>query len=266
MSWPSGRRDRLVAILLATWILSGPIAAWTQSAPEIMRKQREQQRLKDEEEVQTLRLVSKTGAIKERKLVLYTLAGPDYLDKSLIRFLAPRDVENTGLLTWEAMDGNDDQWLYLPAARKAKRIASSAKKNRFMGTDFAYEDLHPENPGVHRYALVGSENVDGQDCLVIEAVPATERQATDSGYSRRKLWIRKDNLLTVKREYYDKQGKLEKVEERRKPVNVTGSVWRVDEVEMHDVQNSTRTILQVERRRFNAGLKDSFFTEAELTR
>jgi hypothetical protein len=114
-----------------------------------------------------------------------------------------------------------------------------------MGTDFAYEDLRPENPGVHRYTLAGSETVEGRECFVIEAVPATDRQAADSGYGRRKL---------------------AKVEIRRKPVRVVADAWRVDEVEMQDVQNGTKTILLVESRRFNVGLKDSFFSEAELTR
>ena len=91
-----------------------------------------------------------------------------------------------------------------------------------MGTDFAYEDLRPESLPAHRYTPVGTEAVEGVDCQVIEAAPATDRQAADTGYSKRKIWIRKDNLVTVKREYYDKQGKLEKVESRRKLVNVTG--------------------------------------------
>jgi hypothetical protein len=60
---------------------------------------------------QAVKLVSKDGIVKERKVVRYTLNGPDDLDKILVRFLAPRDVENTTLLTWEAKDGNDDQWL-----------------------------------------------------------------------------------------------------------------------------------------------------------
>jgi len=105
---------------------------------------------KDEEERQALKLVSKTGASKERKLVRWVLSGSGDLDKILVRFLAPRDVENTGLL----------------------------KKNRFMGTDFSY----------------------GDDCFVVDATPATERQAADSGYSRRRIWVRKDTHLTVKRE------------------------------------------------------------------
>jgi hypothetical protein len=231
-----------------------------------MKRQRELLKTRDEEERQVLRLVSKSGAIKERKVTRWVLSGANDLDKILVRFLAPRDVENTALLTWEDKDGNDDQWLYLPTLKKPKRIAASAKKNRFMGTDFAYEDLRSEALAVHAYALVGAEAVDGADCWVVEAKPATERQAGDSGYSRRKIWVRKDNHATVKREFYDKQERLEKVETHRKLVNVTGSVWRSDELEMQDVQNGGRTVVIVEARAINRGLRDEFFSEAELIR
>jgi hypothetical protein len=228
--------------------LAIPAPGTGQPASELMQKQREQHRLRDEEERQMLRLVSKTGAVKERQIVIYTLSGPGGLHKILLRFLAPRDVENTALLTWEARDGDDDQWLYLPATRKPKRVAASGKKNRFMGTDFAYEDLRPENLPANRYVLVGTEVLDGAECVVVESVPATDRHAGDTGYSKRKQWIRKDNLVTVKR------------------VNVTGAVWRANEVEMQDVQHGTKTVLLIESRRFNVGLSDAFFTEAELTR
>jgi outer membrane lipoprotein-sorting protein len=254
----------LVALVVLLVVPSGPV--WAQSGTEIMQKERALHRVKDEEERQLIKLVNKAGATKDRRLVRWTLAGAGDLDKILVRFLAPRDVENTGLLTWEAKDGSDDQWLYLPAVKKPKRIAASGKKNRFMGTDYAYEDLRPESTSVNKYTLTGSETVDGQDCFVIDAVPANERQAADSGYSRRKLWVRKDNYTTVKREYHDKQGKLEKVETLRKLVNVKANAWRANEIEMRDVQNGTTTIIVVEGRAVDRGLKDDFFTEAELTR
>jgi hypothetical protein len=254
---------RLLIVLAA---LLGPLAApvWAQSGAEIMQKERTLHHVKDEEERQLLKLVNKAGATKERRLVRWTMSGAGDLDKILVRFLAPRDVENTGLLTWEGKDGNDDQWLYLPSVKKPKRIAASGKKNRFMGTDYAYEDLRPESIAVNKYTLIGSEPVDGQDCFVIEAVPATERQANDSGYSRRKLWVRKDTSMTIKREYYDKQGKLEKVETLRKLVHVKGSIWRANEIEMRDAQNGTTTVIVVESRTTDRGLKDDFFTETEL--
>ncbi len=261
-----GRVSLLAPLLTLTLLaLAGAGApAEAQTALDIMRKQRDLQRVKDEQEVQQMDVINKAGVAKQRRVVRHTLTDRQDLSKILLRFLAPRDVENTGLLTWEAKGGDDDQWLYLPATKKVKRIASSGKKNRFMGTDFAFEDLRPENLELHRYSLVGSEALEGQDCWVIEAVPATERQAADSGYSKRKLWMRKDSHYTVKREYYDRKGKLEKIEQSRGLVNVLGTVWRANQIEMHDVQEGTRTVVKVESRALNKGLGDALFTEASL--
>lgn len=254
----------MLALALAG--LLAPGAASAQTGIEIMRKQNELHRAKDEELALRMTLYSKSGDRKERRMANYVLNGPDDLAKTLLRFLAPRDVENTGLLTWERKDGNDDQWLYLPSLGKVKRIASSGKKNRFMGSDFAYEDFRPENLSLHNYTVVGSEAVDGNDCWVIEAVPATERQATDSGYSKRRIWVRKDIYLTVKQEYYDKKGRLEKIGTGRQFVNVRGTMWRPNELEMRDVGAGTRTVVVTETRTLDRGLPDSFFSEAELVR
>jgi hypothetical protein len=97
-------------------------------------------------------------------------------------------------------------------------------------------------------------------------VPANERQAADTAYSKRRRWLRKDGLVLMKREYYDRQGRLEKVETMRRLVNVKGTVWRSGEYEMHDVQNGTKTLVVIEKRAIEKGLTDDFFSEAELTR
>ena len=261
-------RDRLTAltIVVVMLVLAGSAGAQGPPALDIMQKHRELQRAKDEEETMAVKIVDKRGAIKQRRLVRYTATGADGLSKVLVRFLAPRDIANTGLLIWEARDGDDDQWLYLPGAKKVRRIAASGKKNRFLGTDFAFEDLRPEALAAHRYESAGSEAIDGQDCWIIDAFPANEREAANSGYSKRRLWVRKDITQIVKREFYDPKGRLEKVQTDRRLVNVKASIWRPDEIEMHDLQSNGRTVLTLERRAMDTGLKDSFFTETELAR
>jgi outer membrane lipoprotein-sorting protein len=259
------RSTRVLAIA-AVLLALVEAAASAQTGLEIMEKQRALQRSRDEQEIVVMRLVSKSGETKERRMASYLLTGADDRSKTLLRFLAPRDIENTGLLTWEGDEGDDDQWLYLPATRRAKRIPSSGKKNRFMGTDFAFEDLRPESLSLYKYALIGSESIDGQDTFVVEAEPATSREAADSGYSKRKFWIRKDIYFTVKREFYDKRQRLEKVETSRNLINVKGSHWRANEIEMNDVQAGSRTVVLSQSRALDKGLKDAFFTEAELTR
>ena len=261
------RAIALVPVVLLALLGAGAAAAQAPpSALAIMEKNRELHRARDEEETLAVKIVDKRGAVKERRLVRYTVTAPDGYSKILVRFTAPRDIANTGLLIWEARDGDDDQWLYLPGVKKVKRIAASGKKNRFLGTDFAFEDLRPEAVSAHRYESVGSEVLDGQDCWVIEAFPATEREAADSGYSKRRLWVRKDITQIVKREFYDTKGRLEKVQTDRRLVNVRGSLWRADEIEMHDVQSNGRTVLTLDKRRLETGLPDTLFTETELAR
>ena len=255
-----------ILFLLAWHLMFYPAAAWALSGLEIMQKQRELQRSKDETRTMLVKLISKTGEVKQRRVVVYTLLDDWDLRKILIRVLAPRDVENTGILIREKRDGNDDSWMYLPASKKVKPIASSRKSKRFMGTDFAEEDLRPEPLAFLNYSLVGSDAVDGQECYVIEAAPATKEQAADSDYSKQKIWVRKDIYLSVKREFYDKKGTLAKIETRRKLVNVKGTFWRPNELEMHDVQAGTRTEVIIEKYALDTGLKESFFSEVELAR
>jgi hypothetical protein len=260
------RRELFTLAAAAAGALCAPPWAMAQTAAEIMQTHRARQATRDEEEHLLMKLVDKGGDVKQRKLVRYVLRGKDQLTKVLVRFSAPRDVEGTGMLTFEGLDGRDEQWLYLPAAKKTRRIASSGKKNKFMGTEFASEDLLPEAVALNRYTLAGEQAVDGQACWVVEAVPATERQDEDSGYSKRKLWVRKDAHAMVKREFYDKRGRLEKIQHDRKLAVVTGTVWRPGEVEMINEQNGNRTILIVESRAVDKGLKEDLFTEAELLR
>ena len=137
----------LGGLLLVSTIASG---AATPDAKEIMVKQRALLSVTDETETLSMTIVAKNGDQKKRSVRRTTRTGPDGLSRTLVRFLAPRDVERTGVLTWENANGVDDQWMYLPAMKKVKRIASSGKKNRFMGTDFAYEDLRPESTEAHR--------------------------------------------------------------------------------------------------------------------
>ena len=253
-----------VSALFAWALFTSAVSA--QSGMDIIKRQKDLLKTKDEYETQKMVLVNAQGQTKERRIERYTKTDANDLNKILIRFLSPRDVENTALLTWEWQGGDDDQWLHLPAIGNPKRIGSSGKKNRFMGTDFSYEDLRPESIDSYSYKLIGSEACDGGSCFVVEAVPRTERERQDSGYGRRKFWIRKDNYYSVKREFYDTAGTLEKIERSTGIKNVVGSVWRAGSIEMEDVKKRTKTILTGEERRINQGLSEQIFTERELTK
>lgn len=250
-------------VFLISILIAPAIAFADMSGKEIMEKQKQLQQANDEKEMLSMKLVDKKGNVKDREVMRYSLKTGSGLNKIMMVFLKPTDVKGTGLLTWEQKDRDDDQWLYLPELGKEKRIASGGKKNKFMGTDFAFEDLRPENLSVHDYNLVGSEQADGKDCFVIEALPVGKEEK-ESGYGKRKLWIRKDIFFTVKIEYYDRKGKLIKVQENKNAKTVAGSVWRSDEIIMKDLEDEHQTSLVVQNRAVNKGLEEDFFSLRQL--
>ena len=259
--------SRLIVIVALIFSLSGASLSGEQmTGRQIMDKQKQLHESKDEEFKQDMLLIDRNGNTSKREVENYYLKTPEKLTKTMIIFLSPTDVRGTGLLTWEQKTREDDQWLYLPASGKERRIAASGKKNKFMGTDFAYEDLRPENLETHTYNLVGSEAVGGKDCYIVEALPSTDQEKAESGYAKRKFWIRKDIFLSIKKEFYNKQGQLEKVSVDEDLDNVSGSMWRSKKVTMEDLKAKHKTVLATTGRKIDKGVPDTKFTLRELTK
>jgi len=255
--------------MIAALLVSFPrpsLAGEQMTGRQIMEKQKQLHESKDEDFRQDMLLIDRNNNTSKREVTNFYLKTPEKLTKTMIIFLAPSDVRGTGLLTWEQKAREDDQWLYLPATGKERRIAASGKKNKFMGTDFAYEDLRPENLDTHTYNLLGSEVVGGQDCYVVEALPSTDQEKAESGYAKRKFWIRKDIFYTIKKEFYNKQGQLEKISVDEELASVSGPMWRSKKVTMEDLKAKHKTTTITTERKIDKGVPDSKFTLRELTK
>jgi hypothetical protein len=257
-------RLHLTAAVIAA-ALAAPAGA--QTGLEIMKEQARRHQAKTEETRSKLTLVDPNGRQKERELIAISKSGEDGLSKIILKFLAPADIRNTGLLTWEqAGDKDDDQWLYLPATRTPKRIASSSKKGSFMGTDLAFEDLRPENLESHTYTVLREEDVGGQRCWVIEAVPSTDKEKVESGYAKRIFWIRKDLHLTVQTEFYNRSDKLIKRAAFSDFANVGGEVWRAKTARVETLDSKTATVLTTTEQKVNQEVDDNLLTQQGLAR
>lgn len=187
----------------------------------------------------------------------------EFSSKSLVRFLKPADVEGTGFLMWEYREPgkDDDQWLYLPALQKVKRIIARQKSERFMGTDFTYEDLAGRDIDEDSYRLLGEEKAFNQDCYKVEATPVDK----ESSYSKRIVWVSKKDWLVRRVEFYDRKGRLLKILEIPK-VRKDGSYWTTTQLVMENVQEAHKTVLDVSDVSYDSGIEDSFFTERYLRR
>lgn len=156
-------------------------------------------------------LIDKNGNQRIRELKSYTKdKGEDTW--SMMFFLSPADVEDTGFLTYDYDEAarDDDQWLYLPALKKTKRIASSDKSGSFMGSDFSYADLTERPLEYYDYKLLQEAEIDGHPVWIIEAVPNNEEELDETGYTKSILFIRKDNDVMIRSKIWVKKGNRNK--------------------------------------------------------
>lgn len=183
-------------------------------------------------------------------------------DKSMIVFDRPRDVKGTALLTYSHKRGPDDQWLYLPALKRVKRIASRNKSGPFMGSEFAYEDLSSQEVEKYTYKFISETELNGIPMFLIERYPVDKY----SGYSRQRVWINKAEYRPEKIEYYDRKNSLLKTLEFRGYHQYLGRYWRADEMYMENQQTGKSTRLSWRKFKFRNGFSDADFRKNALKR
>lgn len=211
-------------------------------------------RHESDHEVQTLRmvLIEADGPETERTIRQFSRKGEDGQYKYLLVFDAPAGVKGVALLTWQNKGGDDDQWSYLPAMGKTlKRIASGGRSNYFMGTDFAFEDLVGESRDDFRYDRQPDETIGTQAVHVIDAVPVGE--TVTSGYERRRLFVAKDTLLTVRIDYFERRtAKLIKrlTVEEAEQIPGKPQMWRPRKTLMDNFKVGHKTRMDVQERDF----------------
>ncbi len=227
---------------------------------------------KSQNEVSNVTMILKDSKGNERKReVVWIADDSDELNRrSLIRFLEPKDVAGTGLLSIEHDELDDERWLYLPALRKVRRVGASEKSENFMGTDFAFEDLVIEDGIIsqkhHKYRILGTEVRDGYNCYIIEALPATEKEIRESGYSKREIWVTKDRYIAIYAKYWDKNGELIK---HLKSVDIRptedGSQYRSHLLVMENFRTGHTTTFEFKRYRLNQKIDSTrIFTQRFL--
>jgi len=226
---------------------------------QVMERSRTVNEPRDELVELEMHLVAKGGRTRRRTLRIEYLEGKDGLDRTLIRFSYPRRMKGTGLLTHEQKARSDDQWLYLPSLRRVRRIAIDARTERFVQSDFTYEDLQPEDLDDNTYKLLRTESVDGRPCHIVEARPKS-----GGGYTRREIAVDAERWLPLRTLYFRPEGTLVKTQLATAIRQHAGRFWRPDRVEMIDHERQHRTLLVIQRRTINRGLDPGHFTQRFL--
>ena len=207
-------------------------------------------------------LRNRNGDESSRRMRNLTLEVDGDGDKSLVIFDEPNDVKGTAFLNYTHREGSDDQWLYLPALRRVKRIASNNKSGPFMGSEFAYEDISSQEVQKYTYEFLRTEDLEGTSMYVIQRVPVDER----SGYTRQIVWYDQAEYRLQKIDFYDRKDELLKTLTYRDYGQYLEQFWRAERMEMVNHQTGKSTTLAWTGYEFQTGLSDRDFDQSALRR
>ncbi len=226
-----------------------------------------QRKVDDESVFVEMTLINKGGNQRKRAIKIITKTNENNIQNSLIKFSSPQNISGTGLLTIEKLDNNDDQWLYLPALKRSRRISAANQSDSFMGTDFTYEDLSSEDLSEFTYLNLGEDTIDGIPNYKVKATPLSKHKIEESGYSHRIIWVRKNDSIISKIDFYDKNLTLSKglTAEKIQKIN-SSNVSRPHMVTMKNYKTKHKTVLNYREFKVNTGISAKQFTMRSLER
>jgi hypothetical protein len=255
-----------IACLLWWAMASGPVS----SAPAVDPLERGQglaQQVYDRpagEDASTRGTMVLTETAREprvRQMLTYRKDSGDGRMATLIRFIAPADIADTGLLTLDHPDGASDQWVYLPALGTSRRIPSARRGGRVVGSDIFFEDLQDRKVELDQHRWLRSETLEDVPAEVVESVPV---DPGNSVYGRRVSWIHPDTAIPLRIDFH-----APGAEEPFKRLTVQRieriqGYWTVTDSLMMDLESGHQTRLINEVTLYDRALPDTLFSHRTL--
>ena len=211
----------------------------------------------------TMTLKNRNGQTTVRKTHGFSLEVPGDGDMSMTVFDTPKDVKGTVSMTYTHKIGDDDQWLYLPALKRVKRISSSNKSGPFMGSEFSFEDLSSQEVEKYSHKYIGLVKVSGTVCHKIERYPVSKK----SGYTKITIYLNKENLRPEMLSFFDRKGAKLKTLTYSGYQQYLEQYWRASEMKMINHLNGKETLLNFDNYKFrNPNITKDSFTQNSLKR
>ena len=207
-------------------------------------------------------LKNKQGQKSVREMNVKTFEDSKLGEKSLVIFTGPPDIKGTALLSYSYLSEKDKQWVFLPSIKRVKRIASGNKTGSFVGSEFSYEDISPQQVEKYTYKYVRDEEYGGNNCFVIERYSKERR----SGYSKQVIWFDKEEYRPLKVEHFDRKDALLKTLTIDGYQQYKEKFWRPDSSQMINHQTGKTTVLEFSEYQFSTGLKSRDFEKSVLDR
>jgi len=252
--WKLWNMNRQVAALL----LCASCCALAQDARQIVTEAQSRGRSKSEQYEGTLEVFNTKQKVSTKRWVFQRL-GSYGASKAILRFTAPPEVKGVALLVINHADRASDQWMWIPAEERDRRIALQDRSTRFFGTDFSFEDIEERDVNQFDYKLLGDEAIDGTSCWKIESRP---KETKRSQYTSSTLWIRTDNYVIARIDNFNKERLIRRI--TYSDIQKISDIWTPRAVEVFDSTKDSRTVLKLDKVEYNIPLKDETFTRDAL--
>jgi outer membrane lipoprotein-sorting protein len=209
-----------------------------------------------------MHLMSRSGKARTRQLHSKVLELDNDGDKTLVVFDTPRDVRGTAFLSFSHKKGDDEQWLYLPALKRIKRIASGNKSSPFMGSEFSYEDMSNQELQKYSYIWIRDETLNGIASFVLERYPLE----TNSGYIKQIVWIDKSEYRMLKVDFYDRKKAHIKTLNLSDYTEFKSRYWKPMTLVMENHKTGKSTTIEFSEYDFTVDIDEKDFTQNSLRR
>ncbi|WP_205739240.1 outer membrane lipoprotein-sorting protein [Halocella sp. SP3-1] len=265
------KKSRKIILMLMVFVLGISLSAAALTGREIMEKADERETGDTQHALMGMDLIDKKGEVSPRTIEVWAkeYGNPaDDLNKMVMVFHEPASVKNTRFLQIENKDRDDDQWIYLPALQRVRRISSSQGGDSFMGSDFTYDDMESRKIDDFTYKLLKEEKLTKYECYVVEAIP---KNPEEEQYQKTISWISKEHYIPLKVEMYDKDsGKLIKLMTVEEKIEKINGIWTVFSTTMEDLESGHKTQLYIKQNKgnylleYNKEISDRRFTQQFL--
>jgi hypothetical protein len=250
---------RFATVVLAI-LVAGFWPASAQDARQIVNEALNRARSKSEHYEGTLEVVNPKQKVSTKRWTFDRL-GAYGNSKAVLRFAAPAEVKDVALLMINHTDRASDQWMWIPAEERDRRIALQDRSTRFFGTDFSFEDLEERDVDQYSYNLAGDDNLNGVACWKIESRP---QQGKSSQYTSSFWWIRKDNYVITRLDNFDKDKLIRRI--NYTDIKLIGGIWTALTAEVAEIPRNSKTVLKLDKVDYNLAMKDTNFTREALRR
>jgi hypothetical protein len=204
-------------------------------------------------------VTNKRGDTQTQKMIARSRTLKGDRPAKVTTFLYPEETRGTKFLVIENKAGEDEMKIYIPDLRRVRTISSTQRNQNYMGTDFSYGDIEGLDPKIGQHSITGSASVDGHDCWVLATILDPKKGL---GYSKLVNWFRKDIFVSVKTEFYDKDGALLKVKTVQ-DLAQEGKTWVARTITMKNVQTVHQTVIRIVKAE-QKPVDDLYFTDQFL--